>query len=471
MRLGGDCVDLKVLIVDDSPDDAELMLRRLRDAGYEPQWDRVQDADTVREALVAGHWQVTLVDFNMPGFGGIDALKLLAEVAPDLPAITVSGDISGETAVETLGAGAVDYVLKHNLTRLAPAVARAVDGADLRRRHRQAAESARIALHALDHASLAVMTFGADGTIMYVNDFARAMFGAGREDLVGAKIWEYDPGRSLETWPEEWASLIDNRAVEFRIDRAGPDGRRLVLDVTVNYLEDAELAFNYGRDVTQRVIAEEQVRESDAMYRRMVDMASEGIWGTDAEFRTTFVNQQMAAMLGVEPDEMVGRPNADFAFVEDASLLNARERAREQGLPGVYDSRFRAKDGGEVWLHVSSVAELAPDGTLLGSFSLCTDITVRRRAEDTLRREEGNLAALFESSPVGMLVVDAQLDVVRVNPAAAAHAAAATPPRARCATPSKRCSRPAGRSVGSSSPSTSPRTARGASGCASAPSP
>ena len=143
---------------------------------------------------------------------------------------------------------------------------------------------------------------------------------------MGAKIWEYDPGRSLETWPEEWASLIDNRAVEFRIDRAGPDGRRLVLDVTVNYLEDAELAFNYGCDVTQRVIAEEQVRESDAMYRRMVDMASEGIWGTDAEFRTTFVNQQMAAMLGVEPDEMVGRPYADFAFVEDASLLNARKR-------------------------------------------------------------------------------------------------------------------------------------------------
>ena len=350
-------MDLKVLLVEDSPDDAELLLRRLRDAGFEPQWDRVQTAATLLEALAAEPWQIALVDYNMPGFGGLDALKLLAEVTPDLPAITVSGDISEETAVQTLSAGAVDYVLKHNLTRLAPAVTQAVEGADLRRLHRQMAESARIALHALDHASLAVMTLAADGTIMYVNDFACATFGAEREDLVGAKIWEYEPGRSLEKWPESWATLVEKRAVEFRVDRPGPDGRRLVLDLTVNYLEGAELAFNYGRDVTDRVIAEEQARESDSMYRRIVEMASEGIWATDAEFRTTFVNAQMAAMLGYEVDEMLGHVDVEFTFGEDGSVFEAQARARRQGLPGVYDCRFRAKDGGEVWMHLSSVAE------------------------------------------------------------------------------------------------------------------
>ena len=418
-------MDLKVLFVEDSPDDAELMLRRLRDAGFEPQWDRVQAVETLLEALAAEAWQIALVDYSMPGFGGIDALKLLAETAPDLPAITVSGDISEETAVETLGAGAVDYVLKHNLTRLAPAVTRAVAGAELRRRHRQAAESARIALHAVDHASLVIMTMAADGTSVYVNRLACERLGAERDALVGAKIWDHGLSMTQEGWPASWAEMTQRGVLEYRVDGPGPGGGRLVYDVTANYLADADVVISYGRDVTDRVVAEEQARESDAMYRRIVEMASEGIWATDDECRTTFVNRQMSAMLGYEPDEMLGHVDVEFTFEEDTYVLEAQARARRQGLPGVYDCRFRAKDGGEVWMHLSAVAERAPDGTFCGAFALCTDITERRRADDALRREESNLSALFASSPVGMMVVDERLDVVRVNPAAAALATGA----------------------------------------------
>jgi PAS domain S-box-containing protein/putative nucleotidyltransferase with HDIG domain len=198
-----------------------------------------------------------------------------------------------------------------------------------------------------------------------------------------------------------------------------------VYDVTANHLANTDLVISYGRDVTDRVIAEEQAHDSEAMYRRIVEMASEGIWATDEEFRTTFVNAQMAAMLGYEPSEMVGCLDVDFAFEEDAPLLEAQRRARRQGLLGVFDCRLRAKDGGEVWMHLSSVAERDADGAFFGSFALCTDITERRRAEDSLRREEANLTSLFESSTVGMLVLDENLDVVRVNPAAEALATGA----------------------------------------------
>jgi DNA-binding NtrC family response regulator len=105
-------VDLRVLFIEDSADDAELMLRRLREAGVDPRWDRVESEDALREALAAQDWDLALVDYNLPDFGGPRALAVLAEAAPDLPAITVSGAIDEDTAVTTIKTGAVVYVLK-----------------------------------------------------------------------------------------------------------------------------------------------------------------------------------------------------------------------------------------------------------------------------------------------------------------------------------------------------------------------
>jgi DNA-binding NtrC family response regulator len=99
-------VSVRVLFVEDSQDDVELQLRRLRDAGLEPQWDRVQSEDELRSALADESWQIALVDYNVPGFSGLEALRLIADLAPDLPAITVSGSIDEDTAVATMSAGA-----------------------------------------------------------------------------------------------------------------------------------------------------------------------------------------------------------------------------------------------------------------------------------------------------------------------------------------------------------------------------
>jgi PAS domain-containing protein len=87
--------------------------------------------------------------------------------------------------------------------------------------------------------------------------------------------------------------------------------------VTANYLEGADCLISYGRDVTDKRLAEEQAHASEATYRRIVEMAGEGIWAMDATYRTTFVNCRMATMLGYEPDEMIGRVVTDFVFEED----------------------------------------------------------------------------------------------------------------------------------------------------------
>ncbi len=132
---------LRLLLVEDSEDDALLLKRELEKGGFAPEVRRVETADAYRAALAEGGWDLVIGDYVLPSFGGQDALKILRGQDPDLPFIIVSGVVGEDVAVETMKAGANDYVLKHNLTRLAPAVRRELkDRAS--RAERRAAEQA-----------------------------------------------------------------------------------------------------------------------------------------------------------------------------------------------------------------------------------------------------------------------------------------------------------------------------------------
>jgi signal transduction histidine kinase len=119
--------ELRVLMVEDSADDAELILRALRQGGYDTiTYSRVETADGMATALEIGGWDVILADYNLPAFSGPAALELLKAEGLDLPFLIVSGAVGEEAAVACMRAGASDYLLKGSLTRLAAAVEREV---------------------------------------------------------------------------------------------------------------------------------------------------------------------------------------------------------------------------------------------------------------------------------------------------------------------------------------------------------
>ena len=133
---------LRLLLVEDSPDDAELLLRELRRAGYEPSCERVQTAAAMQLALGRG-WDVVISDHALPHFSAPAALALLKESGLDLPFIIVSGAIGEETAVQAMHDGAHDYIGKNNLTRLGPAIVRARRETETRREHQALEEQVR----------------------------------------------------------------------------------------------------------------------------------------------------------------------------------------------------------------------------------------------------------------------------------------------------------------------------------------
>ena len=126
---------LNVLIAEDSEDDAMLIVRELRRGGYEPRMRRVDSAADMKEALENGQWDLIITDHNMPSFDSGDALRLAREHDPNIPFILVSGSIGEEIAVDAMKAGAHDYVMKDNLTRLLPAIRRELREAENRRAH------------------------------------------------------------------------------------------------------------------------------------------------------------------------------------------------------------------------------------------------------------------------------------------------------------------------------------------------
>ena len=120
---------LRVLIVEDRPDDAELILSALRGGGFDPVWERVETADGLRAALVAGPWDVATSAYAMAAFGAPAALGIVRAADPDLPFVVVSETVGEDAAVALMRAGASDYVRKHELPRLAPAIERETEAA------------------------------------------------------------------------------------------------------------------------------------------------------------------------------------------------------------------------------------------------------------------------------------------------------------------------------------------------------
>ena len=129
-------LDLRVLIVEDIPTDAELAVRQLERSGIGCVHHRVDSEPSFRKALTDFRPHLILSDFTIPAFDGLAALDIALESAPDVPFIFLSGTIGEERAIEALRRGAVDYVLKTNPARLAPAVRRALREVAERRRRR-----------------------------------------------------------------------------------------------------------------------------------------------------------------------------------------------------------------------------------------------------------------------------------------------------------------------------------------------
>lgn len=176
---------LRVLLVEDSEDDALLILRELKRADYKVVYQRVETPGDLKDALAKSPWDLVISDYSLPHFSGIAALKIIEEFNIDLPFLMVSGTIDEEMAVAAMKAGANDYLMKGNLKRLVPAVQRELREAFVRSEHQQAEERLREQAALLDVTQDAIIVCNLDDKIRLWNASAERLYGWTSKEVIG----------------------------------------------------------------------------------------------------------------------------------------------------------------------------------------------------------------------------------------------------------------------------------------------
>jgi PAS domain S-box-containing protein len=271
---------LNLLLVDDSADDAALLLRTLQQGGYDITHERVDNAPAMRAALARCRWDVITSDNAMPQFSAMAALEIATEVCPDTPFIIVSGDIDLNLAVALMKAGAEDYIQKMELPRLVPAVARALRSAasELDRRftrnaldvsenqYRRLFETAQDGILILDAAS---------GQILDVNPFLIDMLGYSKEEFLGRKLWEIGAFRDAITSRAAFVELQTKGYVRYEdLPLETSRGESIAVEFVSNvyYVNNVKVAQCNIRDITARKRAELAIRHlNDELERRVVE--------------------------------------------------------------------------------------------------------------------------------------------------------------------------------------------------------
>jgi PAS domain S-box-containing protein len=171
-----------------------------------------------------------------------------------------------------------------------------------------------------------------------------------------------------------------------------PDGSIVWLEKTAHafFDEGGKMVRMIGMvaNVTERIRADEAVRESEMRYRRIVETTNEGVWLLDSTLHSSYVNRQMAEMLGYEPEEMLGRSVFDFYFPEDVEHKRQVLERRQQGLREQIEERLRRRDGSELWVRLAATPVFKDNGEFDGALAMECDITERKRAEAELRASE-----------------------------------------------------------------------------------
>jgi PAS domain S-box-containing protein len=333
----------------------------------------------------------------------MSALRLAQQMAPDVPFIFVSGVMGEDAAIEALTEGATDYVLKDKLTRLEPAVKRALRDAENRHELKRAEEALRESEERLRLTLEAIN----DGLWDWNITTGNAVFSPRWYSMLGFEPYElaqnYDSWRSL-VHPEDidraereinaHIASGEGYAIEIRmLTKAGSWRWVLTRGRVVERDADGHPIRMVGThsDITDRKRAEEALRESQQMLKLVLDTIPARVFWKNLDSNYLGCNRPFVLDAGLQsPEEIIGRNDFEMGWAEQAELYRSDDRlVMETGRPKLgYEEPQTTPDGGRIWVRTNKVPLLDTEGRIKGVLGTYEDITEGKRIEEALRTSE-----------------------------------------------------------------------------------
>jgi len=384
-------------MVEDVADDAALVERELRRAGISGATRRVDSERGFREALQTFGPDIILTDHSLPTFGAADALRIALLEAPDTPVIVVTGSLDEETAAEYIKAGAADYVVKHHLERVGPAVVRALDLRLARTEQARAEEARRQGEERfralIEHGADAVALIAPDGTLLFASHSIERLLGFAPVELVGhpgfERVHPDDAPRLHAALRDTVASPGTPASLELRWRHKDGSWRHIDAVAVDRLAEPAvgAIVVNF-RDVSDRRKAEAALRESEERYRTLVEGVRDIIFALSPEGSIASLNPAFETITGLRREEWVGQPFERLVHPEDLPLaLELLGRVVRGELRPASQFRVRTAKGDYRVGEFSATPQLH-EGRLVGILGIGRDVTERVQLEQQLRQAQ-----------------------------------------------------------------------------------
>ena len=392
---------LRLLIVDDDPDDLDLCLRGLRKSGIPFDAASALTREEFNRKVREQSFDIVLADYRMKGWTGIDALQTVQAVSPSIPVILVSGTLGEELAVDCIKLGITDYVLKHQLARLPMALRRAREERSLRQAEMKATRALRESEERyrilVENAPEAIVVLDVEtGRFVDCNDNALRLFRVMREELLNHTPADFSPAvqpddrPSAEALTEQIALAAQGQKPCFEWVHRNSQGDEIPCEIHFVSLPSTSRPLVRGSilDITERKRAEAALRESEARYRGLVDNATYGIYWATPSSDLLFVNPALVQMLGFDSAEHLLAIGNTRSLYVDPSL---QDRLHSEYLPGgrlESTVEWKRKDGKIISVRINGRCAQDPLHGAECIEVIVQDVTERIALEEQLREAQ-----------------------------------------------------------------------------------